>query len=66
MAIFSQCGKDYFRKSLYPLGKAMCKQGSVISAGMFFLDIKRRNVIEMTICVHTINGIIRRKNSTRL
>ena len=40
----------------------MCKQGSVISMGMFCLNIKRRNVIEMTVWVHTINGVIRRKN----
>ena len=32
----------------------MCKQGIVINAATFCRDIKRRNVIEMTICVHTI------------
>ena len=59
-------GRDHFRKPLYPLRKAMCKQGSVLSVGMFCLNIKRYNVIEMTICVHAINGVIRRKKSTRL
>ena len=29
-------------------------------------DIKKSNVIEMTICVYAINGVIRINNSTRL
>ena len=29
-------------------------------------DIEKRNVIEITICVHTIDGLIRMKNSTYL
>ena len=39
----------------------MYKRGIVISAATFCRHIKRRNVIEMTICVHTINGVIRIK-----
>ena len=39
----------------------MCKRGIVIGAAAFCLHIKKRNVLEMTICVHTINGGIRIK-----
>ena len=64
MAIFLQCSKNYFRNSLYELGKAMCKREIVTWVQQRFVcDIKQRNVIEITVCVHIINDVMRIKNS---
>ena len=64
MVIFLQCGKDYFRNSLYKLEKAMCKLGKACANWELLQvrqssvgNIKKRKVIEMTICVQTINGV---------
>ena len=62
MAIFSEYNKDHFRNSLKKLGKVMCKRGIVTGAATLCLrPVKKHNVIEMTIVVHTINGVIRTK-----
>ena len=49
--------KDYFRNSLYKLGKAKCANKVLLQVWQY-CDIKKRNMIEITICVHTINGVI--------
>ena len=49
--------KDHFRNSLYKIGKGNVTCMSVIV---------KCNVIEMTIYLHTIKGVIRIKNSTCL
>ena len=47
--------------------KRQCANGESLQVRQRSIcDIKKSNVIEITICVHTINGIIRTKNSTRL
>ena len=58
MVIFSQYIKNYFKQ---------CANRELLQVHQRFVcDIKKRKVIQMTICVHTINGLIRIKNSTRL
>ena len=44
----------------------MCKGELLQVRQRSISDFKKRNIIEVTICVHTINGVIRINNSTRL
>ena len=47
--------------SLYKLRKAMYKKETFRCASIVRLWHYKANVIEMTICVHTVNGVIRIK-----
>ena len=59
--VFSQYSKKMISETLCINWERQCGNGEL-------LQVRQRsvNVIEMTICVYTINGVIRIKNSTCL
>ena len=62
MATFSQCSKDFFSETLCKSWARQCANRGLLQVKRgSACDFKKRNVIEMTICVHTINGPIRIK-----
>ena len=69
MDIFSQCSskKIIILETLRKSWERQCTNGELLQVRQRSIcDIKKRSVIEITNCVHTINGVIRIKNSTRL
>ena len=66
MALFSQSSEDNFRNFFINLER-QCAKGELLKVRQrFFYDIKKCIVIEITICVHTINSLISIKDSTCL